>query len=76
MSGMGLGGGLEEAEELEVEVEVEVELEVELELEHGLPVAAPLDMGDVVHISFIKAVHNSSVHKSVHNSFMTAVSVS
>ena len=58
-----------------MEVEVEVELDAELEQEHGLPAAAPVDMGDIVHKSFIKAVHNSSVHKSVHNSCMTAVSV-
>ena len=55
-------------------MEVEVEVEAEVELEHGLPVATPVDMGDAVHKSFIKAVHNSSVHESVHNSFMTAVS--
>ena len=54
---------------------MEVEVEAQLELEHGLPVVAPVDMGDAVHKSFIKAVHNSSVHKSVHNSFMRAVSV-
>ena len=74
----GVGSGLEEAEELEVEVEVEVELEDGEEAEepeHGLPVAAPVDVGDTVHIWLIKAVHNSSVHESVHNSFMTAVSV-
>ena len=58
-----------------MEVEVEVELEAELELELGLPAAAPVDVGDAVHKSFIKPVHNSSVHKSVHNSFMMAVSV-
>ena len=69
------GGGLEEAEELEVEVEAEVQLEEAKELEHGLPVAAPVHMGDTVHNSFIKAVHNSSVHKSVHDSLMKAVSV-
>ena len=74
----GDGGGLEEAEELQVEVEVEVELEdadEAEELSHGLPVAAPVDMEEAVHNSSINAVHNSSVHKSVHNSFMTAVSV-
>ena len=61
---------------MEVEVEVELEdAEEAEEVEHGLPVAAPVDMGDTVHNSFIKAVHNSSVHKSVHNSVMTAVSV-
>ena len=61
---------------MEVEVEDELEdAEEAQELEHGLPVAPPVDMGDTVHNSFIKAVHNSSVHKSVHNSFMTAVSV-
>ena len=59
---------------LEVEVELE-DAERAEELEHGLPVAAPVDMGDTVHNSFIKAVHNSSVHKSVNNSFMTPVSV-
>ena len=59
---------------MEVQVELENAEEAE-ELEHGLPVAAPVDMGGTVHNSFIKAVHNSSVHKSVHNSFMTAVSV-
>ena len=58
-----------------MEVEVEVELEEAEELEHGVPVAAPVDMGDTVHNSFIKGGHNLSVHKSVHNSFMTAVSV-
>ena len=56
-------------------MQVEVELVAELELEVGLPAAAPADMGDDVHKSFIKAVHNSSLHKSVHNSFTTAVSV-
>ena len=71
----GVGGGLEEAEEHELEVEVEVELQEAEELEHGLPVAAPVDTGDTIHNSFIKAVHNSSAHKSVHNSFMTAVLV-
>ena len=74
----GVWGGHEEAQQLQVEVEVEVELEdaeeVE-ELEHGLPVAAPVDVGDTVDNSFTKAVQNSSVHKSVHNSFMTGVSV-
>ena len=60
---------------MEVE-EVELEnAEVAEELQHGLPAAALVDMGDTVHNWFIKAVHNSSVHKSVHNSFMTAVSV-
>ena len=58
-----------------MEVEVEVELEEAEELEHVLPVAALVDMGDAVHNSFIKAVHNSSRHKSAHNSFMMAVSV-
>ena len=56
-------------------MEVEVELEEAEELEHGLPIGAPVDMGDTIHNSFIKAVHNSSGHKSVHNSFMTAGSV-
>ena len=56
-------------------MEVELEDAEEEELEHGLPVAAPVDMGVTFHNSFIKAVHNSSVHKSVHNSFMTAVLV-
>ena len=64
--------GLEEAEELQVEVGVELELELELEL--GLPATAPVDVGEAVHKSFIKPVHNSSVDKSVHNSFMTAAS--
>ena len=58
---------------MEVEVEVEVELEEAGELELGLPGAAPVDMGDTVHNSFIKAVHNSSAHKSVHDSFIRAV---
>ena len=58
-----------------MEVGVEVELEAELELEHGLSFAAPVDMGDNIYKSFIKVVHNSSFHKSVHNSFMAAVSV-
>ena len=61
---------------MEVEVEVELEdAEEAEELQHGLPTAAPVDMGDTVHNSFTKAVHHSSVHKSVHKSFMTAVSV-
>ena len=61
---------------MEVEVEVELEdAEEAEEVEHGLPVAAPMDMGYTVHNSLIKAVHNLLVHKSVHNSFMTAVSV-
>ena len=51
---------------VQVEVELEDAEEAE-EVEHGLPVAAPVDMGDTV--------HNSSVHKSVHSSVMTAVSV-
>ena len=39
---------------MEVEVEVELEdAEEAEELEHGLPVAAPVDMGDTVHYSFI-----------------------
>ena len=58
-----------------MEVEAEVQLEAELELELGLPAAARVDVGDAVHKSFIKPLHNSSLHKSVHNSFMTAVSV-
>ena len=58
-----------------MEVGVELELELELEVEVGLPAAAPVDVGDAVHKSFIKPVHNSSFHKSVHNSFMTAISV-
>ena len=57
-----------------MEVELEDAEEAE-EPEHGLPVAAPVDVGDTVHNSFIKAVHNSSGHKSVNSSFMTAVSV-
>ena len=45
---------------MEVEVEVELEDAEEAEaLEHGVLVAAPVDMGDTVHYSFIKAVHNS-----------------
>ena len=61
---------------MEVEVEVELEdAEEAEEPEHGLPVATVVGMGDTVYNSFIKAVHNSSVHKSVHNSFVTAVSV-
>ena len=59
---------------MEVEVELEDAEEAE-ELEHGLPVDAPVDMGHTVHNSFITAVHNSSVHKSCHNSFMTVFSV-
>ena len=65
--------GLEEAEELETEVGVELELELELEL--GLQAGALVDVGDAFHKSFIKPVHNSSARKSVHSSFMTAVSV-
>ena len=64
----GGGGG-------ELEVEVGVEFNLELELEPGLPAAAPMDVVEAVHKSFIKPVHKSSVHKSVHKSFMTAVSV-
>ena len=41
-----------------MEVEVEVVLELELELELGVPAAAPVDVGDVVHKSFIKPVNN------------------
>ena len=74
--GVARRSGLEGLEELEVEVGVEVEVELELELQLGLPAAAPLDMGEAVHKSFIKPVHTSSVHKSVHNSFMTTISVS
>ena len=59
-----------------VEVEVELEdAEEAQEVEHGLPVAAAVDMGDTVHNLFIKAVHNLSVHNSVHKSVMTAVLV-
>ena len=44
---------------MEVEVEAELEdAEEAEEVENGLPVAAPMDMGDTVHNSFIKAVHN------------------
>ena len=50
--------GLEGMEEFEVEVGVELQLELELELELGLPAAAPVDVGEVVHKSFIKPVHN------------------
>ena len=71
----GVGSWLEEAEQLEVEVEVEVELEAKLELEVALPAVALVDMGDTVHKSFLKPVHNSSVHTSVHNLFMTTISV-
>ena len=53
----------------------ELEVELELELEPWLPAAAHGDVAENVHKSFIKPVHNSSVHKSVHKSFMTAVSV-
>ena len=58
-----------------MELEVEVGVDLELELELGLPAAAPVDVGDTVHKSFIKPVHSSSVHKLGHNSFMTASSV-
>ena len=57
-----------------MEVGVELELQLELELEPGLRTAAPLDVGPAIHKSNIKPVHNSSVHKLVHNSFMTAAS--
>ena len=53
---------------------MEVGVERQLELEPGLPAATPVDVADDVHNSFIKPVHNSSVHKSGHKSFMTAVS--
>ena len=56
-----------------MEVEVEVELEAKLEVELGLQAAALVDVGDGVQKSFITPVHNSSIDKSVHNSFMTAV---
>ena len=40
---------------MEVELEVELEdAEEAEELEHGLPLAAAMDMGDIVHNSFIK----------------------
>ena len=72
----GVGVGLEDAEELEVEVEVELgDTEEAEEQGHRLPIAALVDIGDTIHNSFIKAGHNSSVHKYVHNSFMTVVSV-
>ena len=71
----GVGGWLEEAEKLELEVEVEVEDEAELAVEYGVQVTAPVAMWDAVHKLFTKAVHNSAVHESVHNSFMTTVSV-
>ena len=50
--GVARRSGLEGAEELEVEVGVELELELELELVLGLPAAAPVDVGEVVHKSF------------------------
>ena len=68
--------GLEGAEEVEGDVGVELERELELELELGLPAATPVNAREAVHKLFIKPVHNSSFHKSVHNSFMTAVLVS
>ena len=58
-----------------MEVGLQLELELELELEPRLPSSAPVDVVEAVHKSFIKPVHNSSVHKSVHKSFMMAVSV-
>ena len=67
--------GLEGAEVLEVVVGVELQLELELELELELPAAAPVEVGETVHNPFIKPIHNSSVHKSVHNLRMTGVSV-
>ena len=51
-----------------MEVGVELDLELEPELDLGLPAAAPVDMGQAVHKSFIKPVHISSVDKSVHKS--------
>ena len=75
MAGVAWRSGLEGAEELEVEVGVELELKLELELELGLPAAAAVDKGEALHKSFIKPVHNSSIHRSVHNLFMTAGSV-
>ena len=54
---------------------MEVGVELELGLELRLPAAAPMHVGEAIPKSFIKPVHNSSIRKSVHNSFMTAVSV-
>ena len=73
--GVARRSGLEGAEELEMEVGVELalELELELELELGLPTAASVDVGEAVHKSFIKPVHHSAFHKSVHNAFMTVL---
>ena len=74
--GVARRSGLESELEGEVgeELELELELELALELELGLLVAAPVGVLEVVHDSFIKPVHNSSVHKSIHKVFMTAVS--
>ena len=60
---------------MDVGVELELELEPELELGLWLPAAAPVDVRDAVHKSFVKRVHNSSAHKSVQDSFMMVVSV-
>ena len=58
-------------------MEVGLKLELELELELGLPAAAPVDVREGGHKSFIKPVHNhnSSLHESVGKTFMTAISV-
>ena len=54
-----------------------LEVELELQLELGLPAATRVDVREAGHKSFIKPVHNhdSSLHKSVRKTIMTAVSV-
>ena len=54
-------------------MEMGVELELELELELGLLAAAPVHVPEAFHKSFIKPVHSSWVHKSIHKTFTTAI---
>ena len=50
-------------------------MEQVVDLDPDLPAAAPLGVSEVVHTLFIKPVYSSSVHKSVHKTCMTTVSV-
>ena len=56
------------ADELQAEVGVGLDLELELELEREPRrlAVAPVDVVGSVQKSFIKAVHHSLVHNSVH----------
>ena len=64
--GNGLAMGFEGVEELELEVGAELGVELELELDPDPPAGDPADVAEAGHKSFIKPVHNSSLHKSAH----------